>query len=110
MGEIVDFVIEEKTTEDDEKKMPIIKFKDKTGVVFQFESGISSSEDYFKGQRVTVRYLANDPNKAMMANSFSNIWLPSIVTLILGFFFTLISVVCNIFGRKGNSVWDNVFT
>lgn len=100
MGEIVDFVTHENDDETGDFTMPVVKFKDKAGVVFQFESCTSTSKYYFKGQRVTVRYLANDPNKARMANSFIDIWLPSLAPLVFGFSFTLITLVCIIFRRK----------
>jgi hypothetical protein len=100
MGEIVGFVTRENAAEDGEMTMPVIKFKDTTGVVFQFQSCTSTSKDYFKGQHVIVRYLANDPNKARMANSFIDIWLTAIAPLVFGFSFTSITLVCIIFRRK----------
>ena len=65
----------------------MIKFQDKNGNSFEFESSTSTPRTTTIGQSVNVRYLPQDPGKAKI-DSFFGIWAISLFLAIFGVVFT----------------------
>ncbi|HPW66771.1 MAG TPA: DUF3592 domain-containing protein [Salinivirgaceae bacterium] len=95
-GVITDVVV--RTSEDSDgnvtkSRYPVIQFRDKNGEIIEFESSVSTSSAVKIGKSVKVRYLPDDPEDAIMADTFTDVWWAPMFLGIFGAIFTTIGVL-----------------
>lgn len=72
---------------------PIIDFKMNNGKIYEFKSDSGEgSQYYYPGNKVAVRYMT-EPHFRVEIDSFTSMWLPLILILLLGCVFTGIGIV-----------------
>ncbi len=90
-GSIIDIVTRVSEDSDGRRtssRYPVVRFYDKTGAAFEFESSTSTGRSTQVGETVEVRYLPENPKKARISSSFMDVWGLSVFFSIFGLVFS----------------------
>jgi hypothetical protein len=89
-GEVVDVVTRLDQDSDDDDGVSVhslIRFRDRDGNPFVFQSSATASGWLFKGRKVKVRYPPGNPADARSVDTFTEVWGLSLFLLLFGMFF-----------------------
>jgi hypothetical protein len=88
-GTIIDIAVSTSRDSDNHirtSRFPIVRFLDQEGHTLEFQSSTSSTNSITIGRQVNVRYLPGQSGDAKMADSFSDIWGPTLFCVLAGVF------------------------